>query len=532
MAVPVLIIGAGPSGLSMALELTRHHIPFRIIDKEIKPVSTSNALAVQPRTLEVWDDNGILPIALEKGLPINRMNIYNSYKSIAALEFKNLDTMYPFILALAQSCTEEILIEALRKQNVQVEMEVELIDLATKSNGIEVTLKKKNNSEENIIISYLIACDGYHSTVRDILKIPFLGKELKQHFIIADVITEEALPKEAVGILSSKGPLLLIPLSENHSRLIAEVTNEPDLKFSKSPTKEQMNEIIKKRCKLQIRIKENVWSSGFYIHERIAETFQHQNIFLLGDAAHVHSPAGGQGMNTGIQDAYNLAWKLAYVIKGKARPELLESYNLERYPVARAVLSRSGLITSIGTLHNPVSNYLRNAFIIFAIRYTHLAQKFLKINSQLTVNYRKSKLSCECIKNHAGPKAGDRILDTYLDNSKQQRLFTFLQGTKPCILFFSGILLGTQIQSLLEIQDKIVKQYQNLFKCIIISAVKEDDGHDIGIIYDKEQLVHRKYSITIPTIVFIRPDKYIGFRGNVSDQDKLFTYINNIFESF
>ncbi len=527
-ATPVLIVGAGPTGLTMAIELQRRHIPFRIIDKQMKPVTTSNALAVQTRTLEVWDDMGLLTAALAHGNIIREFCIYDQTKRLALADFDLLDSPHPFVLGLAQQQTEILMHDYLKQKNIAIEMEVELTQLNETANGVTVTLQHKDGKIETLHTDWLIACDGYHSVVRDKLKIGFHGQELSQHFVFADVTTTDHTNRHAVrAFLSDKGPLFLIQFDEQHIRIIAEVSHDPELQMAKSLTPEQLTRLIKERCPTALHISAPIWTSGFWIHERIISHYQHNRVFFAGDAAHVHSPAGGQGMNTGIQDAYNLAWKLTLVIQKRAKEEILQSYHDERYAVAKTVLRNTTALTRIMTVHNALAQKLRNFLLSLFMKSSRNRQRLLSQMTELAIHYQPNLLVKDCLFLHHDVAAGKRMLDVQLNTG---RLFDAVRGTDYCLLLFSGIGHYEEQAEIYELKNLIQQKYPQLIKCILITP---DEGKfaawDTKKIIDKDLIAHRRYHVRKPSIYLIRPDKYIGFRGEIKHLDDLIAHLDNIF---
>ena len=390
-AIPILIVGAGPSGLTMAAELQRHGIPFRIIDKNIKPVPTSNALVAQARTLEVWDDMGLLQNALEQGNKELGFNFYSGDKKIVHLDFSLLNTDLKFLLGISQHLTEEMLINHLQSKNIPIEMEVDLINIEEENNKTIATLKNKKGETETVQADWLIACDGGRSFIREKLQIPIADQELSQHFVLADIEIKSKISNQEGYIFASKnGFFLILPYNKIYSRMIAEVSNDPILRTAKALTNEQVARLFIERCPLKLEIGEPIWTSGFWIHERIVSEYRHNNVFFVGDAAHTHSPAGGQGMNTGIQDAYNLAWKLAFVIQSKANDSILDTYHAERYAVGKAVLRNTTLMTNMMTLKSFVLRGLWRAVISVVMKSRTIRKKMANTLGQLNIHYRDS----------------------------------------------------------------------------------------------------------------------------------------------
>ncbi|MHB1948776.1 MAG: FAD-dependent monooxygenase [Gammaproteobacteria bacterium] len=524
-SIPVLIVGAGPSGLTMALELQRYGIPFRIIDKQIKPVSTSNALAVHPRTLEVWDDMGFLSEGLALGTRVSGGNIYSGRKKLAHIDFSHLDTDYPFILGLAQRVTEAMLINQLKKHQIAVEMEVDLININQDDTGVNLTLRHSHGDEE-VHANWLIACDGSHSVIRQLLKIPFEGKELPQHFVLADLVIQSDLSQEELNLFNSEhGLFAIIPFDKIYSRVIAEVSNDSELREAKTITEAQLKRLFAQRCPFNLKFSKPIWTSGFWIHERIIPNYRHHKIFFVGDAAHVHSPAGGQGMNTGIQDAYNLAWKLAYLIQRKAKFSILETYQTERYPIGKQVLHDTSLLTKFMALHNSLLQKLRNFMIGLIGKSKIVRQSFAEKISMINIHYQDSILVKDCIPHAGGPRAGMRMLDIHYGD---QRLFELVRGTKFVLLIFSGISGHTNIFNFLQLQGSILEQYKEMLQCVLINTQDEFSEWNHAKIFDNDLKVHKRYEVTQSSLYLIRPDKYIGFRGMIEDQEELEKYLDAV----
>src|SRR3990167_2796723 len=217
--IPALIVGAGPSGLTAAVCLQRHGVAFRIIDKQIKPVTTSNAIVIQTRTLEAWDDLGLLPYALNHGNIIHEFTINADKKNIVSVNLNLLDSPHPFILGLAQSQTEKMMHDCLQEKNIYIEMEVELIDIVEQVDGVLATLRHKDGTIETVLTDWLLACDGGHSLIRDKLQLAFDGKKLPQHFIVADVVCPTDIAKQDICLhLSAKGPLIVARYNKKNIR--------------------------------------------------------------------------------------------------------------------------------------------------------------------------------------------------------------------------------------------------------------------------------------------------------------------------
>ncbi|OGT45682.1 MAG: hypothetical protein A3E83_02900 [Gammaproteobacteria bacterium RIFCSPHIGHO2_12_FULL_41_20] len=527
--LPVLIVGAGPTGLTAAIGLQRYGIPFRIIDKQIKPVTTSNAIVIQSRTLEVWDDLGLLSQALQNGNPIREFTVFANNKKIATVNLNLLEGVYQFSLGLAQSQTEQMMHTYLHAQRIPIETEVELSELQEQKDSVLVTLRHKDGKTETVTTDWLLACDGGHSFVRDKLQLAFQGKELTQHFIVADVYCSTLIAQQDLELfLSEDGPLILARYNKENMRIIAEVTGDAELHAAKVVTDAQIKRILAARCPIPLQIEKSLWTSGFWIHERLITQYSRERIFFLGDAAHLHSPAGGQGMNTGIQDAYNLTWKLALVIQGYAARVLLDSYHEERHRVAKALLRNTTVTTHMITLKNKWLQKLRNFIMQLVMKSEKNRKKLTMLFSQLAVNYCYSTWVHDCCGHQPGPAAGMRMIDVVIDG---QRLFDKVRGREFCLLVFSGQQpeLGLS-ERLAELQSILCEKYLHVVRLILVTP-------DAGLAatwqgdtwLDTNAIAHQRYHVVSSMFYLLRPDKYISFRGELRHQPELMQYFKKVF---
>jgi len=303
--VPVLVVGARPTGLMMASQLARHGIRCRVIDTAPHPTRLSKALAIHARTLEIFENIGIADRFVSSGVKAHGGSIYSGGKRIAHFLFDGLDSRYNYALMLPQDETEALIEKHLESFGLQVERSTELIGFTQDSQSVVATLRLANGREEPCRAEYLIGCDGAHSSVRHALKLAFEGAEYEENFALADVMVDSSMPNdEIVGFASEKGIVFFFPITNGRYRLITDVqTTRPD----RDPTLEELQSIVDDQCHIAARLHDPRWTAYFKIHRRQVASYRIGRAFLAGDAAHIHSPAGGQGMNTGLQDAYNLA---------------------------------------------------------------------------------------------------------------------------------------------------------------------------------------------------------------------------------
>ncbi len=543
-SVQVLIVGAGPSGLTVAAELNRHGVQCRIIDQLPDAVSTSNALGVQARTLELWRDSGISGSAIENGIPVKQLNIHSGKRPIARFQFNRIDSPYAYMLALPQRDTESLLNEYLNDNGVVVERSVELIDFVHEDRHVKVMLRHEDGREETVLADWLIGCDGGRSFVREKLAVPFLGKDLEYHFVMMDTRIDGSLPKNEFHVFfSDKGTFAVIPLPDGISRIMADVTRDPKLYEEKSPSIQDFKRLSEERCGITLNFQESIWSSGFWVRERVVTQLVHDNVMLVGDAAHVHSPAGGQGMNTGIQDAYNLSWKLASVIHGSATPDLLKTYHEERHPIAKSVIVFSSLFLRIVTLHNRFLVALRNTIISWVSKIPFVANRLPRQMSEIDLHYRRSSIVSGSLIKRIQKRvwglvgrqllcAGDRAPDGPLKDEKgvNQSLFDLYQTTQHTVLIFLG--QNPDLNVIAETSKHIQSQYCKYVNLCFVMPEDCDASelNEMGLpFFDQNMQVHRMFGALSSKVVLIRPDNYIGCLCSVTDITSLGQYFNGIF---
>jgi 2-polyprenyl-6-methoxyphenol hydroxylase-like FAD-dependent oxidoreductase len=407
----ILIAGAGPTGLVLALWLTRLGVKVRIIDKTAEAGTTSRALAVQARTLEFYHQVGIDEEVIAGGVKVENLNMWVSGHRAATVHLRRIGeglTPYAFALIFPQDAHERLLIDRLSALGVQVERRTELLRFSQHDGGITATMRRPDGSEEVCEAAYLAGCDGASSTVRGQLGIGFPGGTYTGLFYVADVVaTGEPVRGELHADIEDADFLLLFPLSEQHWRLVGTVHDLPGGEQGKLGFDDVKGKAMEH---LRLNIEKVNWFSTYRVHHRVANRFGDRRAFLLGDAAHIHSPVGGQGMNTGIGDAVNLSWKLAAVLKGGASQKLLDTYEPERIAFARRLVATTDRGFVVVTKRGILARLVRRrvvplvAPLVFRIR---AMRRFLFTTvSQTLVNYRGSSLSAGAA---GGVRGGDRL---------------------------------------------------------------------------------------------------------------------------
>lgn len=405
----VLIIGAGPTGLVLALALIRMGIAVRIIDKTRGPGTTSRALVLHARTLEFYQQLGLAREVQARGLPFTAINFWVQGRKSAHIAFENSGrglSPFPQILVFPQDEHELFLLDHLRQTGVEVERETELMSF-TQPGPIDAQLKHPDGEIETCRAAYLAGCDGAHSTVRNGAGGGFSGTTYSHLFYVADVRADGPVVDKELHIGLDQADLLLaFPLKgEKRVRLIGTIDKDRqggDLTW---------NDISRRPLdQLGIQVREVNWFSTYHVHHRVADHFRFGRAFLLGDAAHIHSPVGGQGMNTGIGDAVNLAWKLAAVLNENADEKILETYESERIGFARQLVATTDRAFTFITRVGPLARWIRMRIVPLVLpvlfRFHFIRRLQFRVISQIAIRYRASTLSA----GRAGRvRGGDRL---------------------------------------------------------------------------------------------------------------------------
>jgi 2-polyprenyl-6-methoxyphenol hydroxylase-like FAD-dependent oxidoreductase len=355
----VVIVGAGPTGLALGAELQRLGIPALILDRLEAGANTSRAAVVHARTLEVLEPLGVVPELLQEGIVVPTFRIRDRNRILTSISFKDLDTKYPFALMCPQNSTEAILLRRLQALGGDVQRPCDVVAVRPGENDVEVQFKSGEESK-TVRTKWLVGCDGMHSVVREQASIPFQGGNYEESFVLADVEMDWPLDREEVSLFfSDQGLVVVAPLPGNRFRIVATMKEAPP-----EPSIADLQHIFEERGpeNAAIAIRRIVWASRFLIEHRVAEVLRQGRILLAGDAAHVHSPAGGQGMNTGIQDAIALADALQETLQD-GNDAALNSWQEKRLEIARSVVKMTDQMTKMATASSYGVKLLRNAVL-------------------------------------------------------------------------------------------------------------------------------------------------------------------------
>jgi 2-polyprenyl-6-methoxyphenol hydroxylase-like FAD-dependent oxidoreductase len=395
----ILVVGAGPTGLVLALWLTKLGARVRIVDKTAEPGTTSRAVAVQARTLELYRQVGLGDEVAERGRKAAAVNLWVAGKTAARAVFGDMGaglSRYPYALIFPQDEHERLLIDRLAEAGVQVDRQTELLGFEEAAGHVVAQLERPDGAQEECEAVYIAGCDGAHSTVRETLGIGFPGGVYAHLFYVADVEASGAAMNGEVHVaLDTTDFLAVFPLKgDGRARLIGTVRQEAERQHENLSWDDVSKRVIEW---MRIHVGRVNWFSTYRVHHRVADHFRKGRAFLLGDAAHIHSPVGGQGMNTGIGDAVNLAWKLAAVLHGRADPTLLDSYEPERIAFARRLVATTDRaftgVTSSGTIARRIRLNIVPLLIPLLFHFQALRRFLFRTVSQTAVNYRGSSLS-------------------------------------------------------------------------------------------------------------------------------------------
>lgn len=395
----ILIVGAGPTGLALALWLTKLGVRVRLIDRALAPSPTSRALVVQARTLELYRQLDLTDAVLAHGHRISAMNLWYGGEQKARIALGAIGeglTPYPYIQGLSQDQHERLLTERLGELGVKVEWETELIDFADRDDHVTARTRQSDGGEGVADATYIVGCDGARSAVRQTMGAEFPGGTYRQVFYVADIAGRgPAMNGEGHVALDEADFIVVIAMDDGeHARLIGVVSDERAARAESLTFADVSQKAIRA---LDLTVDKVNWFSTYHVHHRVADHFRKGRAFLAGDAGHIHSPAGGQGMNTGIGDAINLAWKLAAVIHDHAPDELLDSYEAERIGFARQLVQTTDRAFTFVTADGRIAEFLRTriAPLVFplASRIDSVVELLFRTISQTMLNYRGGPLS-------------------------------------------------------------------------------------------------------------------------------------------
>jgi 2-polyprenyl-6-methoxyphenol hydroxylase-like FAD-dependent oxidoreductase len=413
----VIIIGAGPTGLALACHFIRLGVDFVVVDKNETTTPHSKAIGVQARTLEIYEQLGFANKLVDQGWKAERVRLIVEGKIRGEIDIADIGkgmSAYPFVLMLEQGKHEAILHDFIKSSGRSVRWSTEMESFKQDENGVTAVVKTTDGSTDIIEGKFLVGCDGAKSPVRHGLGLEFSGSTFERMFYVADVEIDWDVEHNALtAVLMKHNLLAFFPMTGDKQWRIVGTFPEEFSKDEGDILYEEIEEQIKRDTELKLDITKVNWFSTYKVHSRHVEKFSKGRCFLAGDSAHIHTPAGAQGMNTGIQDGYNLAWKLAFVLRGACDDKLLASYNEERLANAKILLNTTDRFFNLAASPEPVLSYIRThvfpyiAGVAFSL---DAVKKFIFPRvSQIAINYRDSSLSDHENEGGFDVKAGDRM---------------------------------------------------------------------------------------------------------------------------
>ena len=542
-----LIVGAGPTGLTLAIELARRGVPFRIIDREAERTRTSRAIGTQARTVEVFRLMGIPETALEPAARPRALRFAERDRTLARIAFGDgTPGASPRLISMDESDTERVLEQRLEQLGGRVEWSTQLLGFRVEGERVTANLQGPDGTSE-LETRFLVGADGAHSTVRHEAGIGFTGAAYPERFLLADLDLDWDLPHDEGHIwIGDDGLVAAIPLpGERRYRVIVPLPPAYATKeyASEAEIAAEAETLLRQRTGVTLRrIGNPAWASAFRIQRRQADRYRHGPVFLAGDAAHIHSPVGGQGMNTGIQDAFNLGWKLALAARDQAAPGLLDTYQAERHPIAQGVLRGTHLGTRFVLAQNPLMRGVREWAVPAIVNIPPIRRRILAAVSQLAINYRGSSLSVDADdraesrgwlrRNAGGLRAGDRVPDaTLIDirGSEPVMLFDLISQGWTLLLFPGDDAIPETIGSLERIARQVQDAVGDAVRSYLVLDTPANDDAAVTAFLDPAREVSRIFAAGKGLVALVRPDGYLGYRGRLDQPGELASYLARVF---
>jgi 2-polyprenyl-6-methoxyphenol hydroxylase-like FAD-dependent oxidoreductase len=512
----VLVVGAGPTGLTLAAELRRFGATVRLVDQAGDRAHESRALGVQPRTLEVLRGLRLADELIARGNPATQLRLYVGERLVrlALFDLGLADTAYPFLLFVSQAQTEAVLGEHLAAAGLAVERRVTFLDCVPEGDDealLRCTLRHPDGSVEVLRARYLAGCDGAHSTVRERAGIAFPGARYPQTFLLADLSIDGLEPDAVNSFLTDRGPLFCFPLADPAPWRILAMRNRSS-EAGEPVSLEELQRLCDEASGGRLRLHDPVWMTAFSIYHRHAVRYREGRVFLAGDAAHIHSPAGAQGMNTGIQDAWNLGWKLALVCRGVAPESLLDSYDEERRPVGRFVLRFTDRAFTAATSAHPLVRLARTSvvprLIPLAARFAPGRAVAFRTVSQLGVRYRHSGAVQAARRPLRGPRPGDRLPDVMVERDGRRLWLHEAVLSDPA---YHLLLCGHDTWDTGAVRS-LRDRYGSLLS---IHRLARDPAD--GVLVDPGGLALARLRVRDSAALLVRPDGHLAHRADDGD---------------
>ena len=528
--VEVAIIGAGPVGLTAAAEFARYGISTRLVDRRDAAVKHSHAAVIHVRTQEVFEAMGVAERIVPRGYPLQYISLNAFGKLLGGIRVHGVDGPYPGPRVISQQIVETQLAEHLLALGGAVDRPAEVTEITEAADGFTITVRRPDGGSEQFQADYLLGCDGGQSFVRERFGIGFPGERYDGfEFIHADAQLTWSHPTGRGYVYVTKDRLvLLFPFDAAGRYRVLCARTDQDPANRSAPALEELQTILREVSgDADAELADASWLARWRSTHRIAERFRQGRVFLAGDAGHIHVPVGGQGMNTGIQDAFNLAWKLAAVLKGGADPALLDSYESERYPVAEDLLKGTDRGFQLMVQPGDLASFALKLFGSSVIALEAVQDRLRRVLGEVTINYRPSALA-EDYGGSIGPIAGDRAPDGVVVRAADRRTLRLLEamaGPHWSLLVFAGLEAESGLAALLETARQVETGFGRQVAPILITPGRAPAEWPGTVLYDRDNLLHERYGVRHAALYLIRPDWYVGFRAPATRSELLLKYL-------
>ncbi|MGP4075851.1 FAD-dependent monooxygenase [Halobacillus sp. K22] len=530
----VLIIGAGPSGLMAANELQKRDVDFICLEKRAGPSELSKALGIQARTIEMFELLGIHKSFLKKGYPGPGAKLHLGGEKPSLVELYHIKSRYPYLFIIPQSQTETILEDHLQTSGGKVEREHEVVEVIQSDRGVYVSAVHEGELKK-YFSKYLIACDGAHSKVREDLGVDFIGEDEGLTFFLGDVDIPDLNEIYIDMTLNDRGAVAFFPYGDGSYRVVGMGRAKQGLPHQDDLSLKELQESMNTILKLSYEVENPTWLTYFGTAHRQVPNYRSGRVFFIGDAAHIHNPLGGQGMNLGLQDAANLGWKLDAVLKGFADDAFLNSYHEERSPIGKEILKETSAMLKVINLvgiGGEIRNWTGKAALTQSWIEGIIANRLSHVENEYNKTERNKKLRNSSLKRgalQAGKRVPDHLL--FFDGTNDERLYPLIE--KHGYLCF--IYIDAQNQDLIDyaysFSEKVKEKYQNLLKIFLVAkgGTIRTDGDELPIIYDVHRDLKKELGMDKGHTLVIRPDGHVAFHETSTDPETMMDKLNQFF---
>ena len=527
--VPVVIVGAGPTGVTLAIELARRGIEVRVLDKQSARSPETRAIGIHARTLEIFHQLGLVEEFLALGHRVDGMTVHTRARRRTRVNFGQLDSPYPFVLMLGQDQTQRILDQRLERLGIAIERGVEVLNLDQNGDAVDLTTQNTDESHERILTAnWVVGCDGAHSIVRRRLGVPFAGDDYGQDWLMSEVNIDPPIERDRFHVFSyTDTPLVAFPLPAERWRLfLPQVPNRAGQR--QAPDMDEIERLATTRGPAGLKLTDPTLLAAFRCYRRSTNIMRNGRVLVAGDAAHIHSPAGGQGMNTGLHDAFNLGWKLALVADGQSSPGLLDTYQDERLPIAASVLAFTHDLVRIFTISSPRKRWLRDHLLPIAMAVPAAERRYTRRLSQISHTYRSGprKPPTAKVRPRSGLIApGDRLpsVPGLERNGEPVCTLDLINSTAHTLLVLTGDRADPQAA---DHAIARLARFNGTVNTVTVGGPFK--GRSPNAVADPHLAAHRRYRAATGQLLLVRPDGYLARRAPLNRPDILERYLRQL----